>query len=112
MVALHQFTEGVKGYIQQSVIPHLPMDRQFVAGVALGIAVNRADKIAQILKENQVVKILGLIEEDMVDDDALFTAMREQMNRQGSLQIDIPWLGKMTFSAQDVDAMQRAIRGR
>jgi hypothetical protein len=56
--------------------------------------------------------MLGLIEDDMIDDDALFVALREQMNRQGSVQLDVPWLGKMTFSAPDVDAMQRAIHGR
>lgn len=112
MVALQQFIEGLKGYAQSSIIPHLPMDRQFVAGVALGVAANRADKMVQLLKENQLVKMLGLIDNDMVDDDALFAAMREQMNKQGSLQLDVPWLGKMTFSAPDVDSLQRAVHGR
>jgi hypothetical protein len=112
MVTLHQFMDGIKGYAQTQVIPHLPTDRQFVAGVALGVAANRADKVAQKLKDNPLVSMLGLIEDDMIDDDALFVALREQMNRQGSVQLDVPWLGKMTFSAPDVDAMQRAIHGR
>lgn len=111
MVTLQQFTQGVKGYIQRSVIPHLPTDRQFVAGVALGVAANKADKIAQQLKNSQTVKLLGLIEDDMVDDEALFAAMREQMARQGNLQLEVPWFGKMTFAAPDVDALQRAVHG-
>ena len=112
MVALQQFVEGVKGYMQSNIIPHMPMDRQFVAGVALGVAANRTDKMIQRIKDSQLVQMLGLIDGDMVDDDALFTAMREQMSKQGSLQIDIPWVGKMTFSAPDVDALQRSIHGR
>lgn len=112
MVTLYQFTEGLKTYAQTHVIPHLPMDRQFVAGVAVGVAAAKADKIAQRIKESQLVKMLGLIENDMVDDEALFVAVREQMNRQGSLQIDVPWFGKMVFNAPDVDAMQRSIQGR
>jgi hypothetical protein len=112
MVALQQFVEGVKKYVQSGVIPHMPKDRQFLAGVALGVAANKADSMVQRLKEIQVVKMLGLIDGDMLDDDALFAAMRDQMQRQGSLSIDIPWLGNMTFGAQDIDALQRSVQGR
>ena len=112
MVTLQQFTEGAKGYLQSGVIPHLPTDRQFVSGVALGVLSHKADKVMQQLRDNQLVKMLGLIEGDMIDDDALFSAMREQMSRQGSLQLDVPWIGKLTFTAPDVDALQRSIRGR
>lgn len=112
MVALQQAIEGVKGYMQSNIIPHLPMDRQFVAGVALGVAANKADKMVQQLKENQLVKLLGVIDGDMLDDDALFMAMREQMQKQGSLMFDIPWVGKLTFSAPDIDALQRYVQGR
>lgn len=112
MIALQQFVQGVKEYMQSNIIPHLPMERQFVAGVALGVAANKADKMVQLIKENQLVKLLGLIDEDMLDDDALFMAMREQMNKQGHLQLDIPWIGKMTFNTPDVDALQRIMQGR
>lgn len=113
MVTLQQFTQGVKSYAQSGIIPHLPGDRQFAAGVAIGLVTNKADAMLQRLKESQMVQLLGLIDENgMVDDDALFTAMREQMQRQGTLQFDIPWIGRMTFNAQDVDALQRAIQGR
>lgn len=112
MVALQQFVEGVKGYMQSNIIPHLPMDRQFVAGVALGVAANKSDKMVQQLKENQLVKLMGVIDGDMLDDDALFSAMREQMQKQGSLLIDIPWIGKLTFNTPDVDALQRSVQGR
>lgn len=112
MVTTQQFINGVKGYIHSAVIPHMPTDRQFVAGVALGVAANKSDKIVQQLRNNQLVKTLGLIDGDMVDDDALIIALREQMSRTGSLQVDVPWLGKMTFSMPDVDALQRAVQGR
>lgn len=112
MVTLQQFAQGVKSFMQCDVINHLPPDRQFVAGVALGVASAKTDKIIQTLKENQLVQMLGLIEDDMIDDDALIQAMREQMNKQGSMQLEIPWIGKMIFNGPDVDALHRAIHGR
>lgn len=112
MVTLRQFTDGVRGYMQHSVLPHLPANKQFVSGVALGVVANKADKIMQQIKDSQPVKMLGLVEGDMIDDDALIMALREQMNMQGNLQIEIPWIGQMTFTAPDVDALQRAIQGR
>lgn len=112
MITTQQFINGLKGYMQNSVIPHMPTDRQFVAGVALGVAANKADRIVQQLKSNQLVKMLGLIDGDMIDDDALIIAIREQMSRTGSLQVNIPWFGQMTFSAPDVDALQRSMQGR
>ena len=112
MVTLQQFADGAKGYLQSGVIPHLPEGKQFVSGVTLGVISYRIDRTMQVLKDNALVKALGLIENDMIDDDALFAAMREQMNRQGSLRIDIPWIGNLTFTAPDIDALQRSIRGR
>lgn len=112
MVALQQFVDGIRSYIQSDVIPHFPRDKQFLAGVALGVAANKADRIAQQLRNMTLVKTLGIIDGDMVDDEALFDAVREQMNRQGSVQIEIPWIGKITFATPDIDALQRAIHGR
>ena len=112
MVTLQQFADGLRGYMQNGVLPHLPAEKQFIAGVALGVATSRTDRIAQALKENQIVKMLGLVDGDLLDDEALIVAMREQMNRQGSCAWDVPLLGRLTFTAQDVDALQRAIHGR
>lgn len=112
MVTLQQFADGVRGYMQTGIIPHLPTDRQFLAGVAIGVVANKADKLMQHLKGNQLVQVLGLIDGDMIDDDALFVAMREQMNRQGSLQMNVPWFGTLAFNAHDVDELQRSIRSR
>lgn len=113
MVTMQQFVDGAKNFVQTSIIPHLPNDRQFAAGVAIGLVTNKADTMLRRLKDSQMVQMLGLVDENgMVDDDALFAAMRDQMQRQGGLQFDIPWIGRMTFNALDVDALQRSIRGR
>ena len=112
MVTLRQFTDGARGYMQHSVLPHLPANKQFVSGVALGVIANKADIMMQQIKDNQLIKMLGLIDGDMIDDDALIVALREQMERQGTLQLEIPWIGQLTFTAPDVDALQRAIHGR
>lgn len=111
MVALQQFADGVKRYINNNIIPHLPSNKQFAAGVALGVVASRTDKMIQNLKGNQMVQLLGLIDGDMIDDDALLVAVREQMAKQGGLQLEVPWIGTLTFNAPDVDALQRAIRG-
>lgn len=112
MVPMQQFIEGAKRYIASDVIPHMPTDRQFITGVALGVASSKMDRIATYLKENPLVQVLGLVDGDMVDDDALITAMREQMQKQGAVHMDVPWIGKLSFAAQDVDALHRAIHGR
>ena len=45
----------------------------------------------------------------MVDVDQLLHDIRREIERQGSIQFEIPMIGKLTFKVEDVDILYNKI---
>lgn len=110
MVTSKQIVEGVVVYANKEIMPKLEPTKQFIAGMALGVAGSKADGMLKLLGQQPMVAALGLIQQNgEVDLDTLYAAASEQMDRQGSLPIDIPIIGKLTFGRGDLDELYRTI---
>lgn len=110
MVTLQGFTQAVMDYAQSEVLPHLPKEKQFMAGMALGIAAQRSVGALKKLQGTIVNQMLEIITDEGIDDDVLLGEMRTQMQKSGQLTLDIPLVGGITFGPRDVDALQRAMQ--
>lgn len=110
MVTSKQIVQGVVEYAEKDIMPKLEPTQQFIAGMALGVAGGKADGILRALAQQPMIAALGVIQQNgEVDLDTLYAAASAQMDRQGSLPIEIPIIGKMTFDRGDLDALYRAI---
>ena len=86
-----------------------------IIGTALG-ALNGlggmlGGRVVNALKDNAIVKTLGVITEDgAVDVDTLKEAAMEQVKKQGFAEIGgIPIIKKITFRAEDVEKLYHYI---
>jgi hypothetical protein len=62
------------------------------------------------LAQQPMIAALGIVQPNgEVDLDTLYAAASAQMDKQGSLPIDIPVIGRMTFDRGDLDNVYRAI---
>lgn len=110
MITSKQLVEGVVEYANADVLPMLEPAKQFVAGMALGVVGSKADGLIKALAQQPMIAALGVIQlNGEIDIDALYAAASTQMDKQGSLPIDVPIIGKMTFNRGDLDALYRAI---
>lgn len=110
MVTSKQIVSGVLEYADKRVLPKLESSRQFLAGTVLGIAASRADPIVRELGKMPMVAMLGVVAENGdVDLDALYSAASAQIERQKTLPIDIPVIGRLTFDKTDIDELYQII---
>lgn len=111
MEHISKVMRGITAYIDEEIVGKLAGSwKAWVIGSAAGIATARMEGIVRHLANNQLVKASGLIEGENIDVDAIYRELYKQAQR-GSMTLDIPLVGPITFSAADVDALYRHIKG-
>lgn len=110
MVTSKQIVEGVAAYADKNIMPKLEPTQQFLAGLALGVAGGKAEGMLKALSQQPMIAALDVFQPNgEVDIDTLYAAASAQMDRQGTLPIDIPVIGRMTFDRSDLDELYRSI---
>lgn len=113
MVNANQIKAGLGDYINQHMMPKLDSKRQFLLGMAYGLCAGRMDAIIGAAKQSTAARALGIVcENGDIDLDALYTAASAQMQQQGKLSFDIPFMGTFAFNADDLRDLYNAINGR
>lgn len=111
MADIAHVRDGFVGFANERILPHLPQNKQFLAGMMIGLASSRADSLYNSLADNQAVKMLGLIGQDgSIDIQSLYGAAKDQIRKTGSVPLDVPMLGTLTFSEADIDALYQHIQ--
>lgn len=112
MVSKEQFVKGVIRYADNEIIPHLPTMGKWGVGTIIVLAKNQSEQILDQLIVNPLVLSLGVTNNDgMIDVNLLASAMRQSAEKYGKMQIDVPMIGTLTFSASDVDKIKNYING-
>lgn len=105
-----QIMQGLMSYADNEVIPKLPTSSKWIMGTAIALGQNKVHDIMSALMENSIVKMLGIVDNDgMIDADALISAMQQASDKYGSVTMDIPLVGKLTFSSGDVKNIKKYI---
>jgi hypothetical protein len=102
--------ESAAKWIGEKVYPKMNDVQELVARMFVGRVLESEEKIKETLSSNGMLRTFGLIDNDgMVDVDLLFADIRREMERKGKLVINIPWIGKLTFTPEDVDELHNYI---
>lgn len=105
-----QVVNGIINYADNEIMAKLPTSGKWIVGTAIGLASNKATHMIDSLKDNMVVKALDVIDDDgMIDVDALISAMRSSADRYGKLTVEVPMIGRLSFTASDVDSLRSYI---
>lgn len=104
--------DGINKYIDREIYGNLNDLQEFVARVVVGRVNTNSDGIKHNLMSSGFARTLCIIDSDgMVDIDQLLQDVRREIERQGSVQITIPMIGKFTFHPDDVDVLHNYITG-
>lgn len=110
MVTSKQVVAGVLEYANRHIMPMLDSSKQFLAGMALGIAGGKAEALMASLSQQPMIAALGIVQPNGdVDLETLYAAAGAQLDKQKTLPIDIPIIGRLTFDRSDLDELYRAI---
>ena len=102
--------DGINRYIDREIYSNLSDVQELVARVVMGRINQNSEAIKQSLMSNGFVKTLCIIDSDgMVDVERLLQDVRREMERQGSVQVEVPMIGKLTFKPEDADVLREEI---
>ena len=81
-------------------------------GVAMagGIIAARADRVLDLLAQIPAVRVMGIADGEMVDEELLFATLAAAAQKS-SATVELPALGPVTFTSKDVDALRRYTMG-
>lgn len=111
MTTLVSVIEGVKEFANEELIMKMSGLGKWVVGAGVSMAMDNAVNTFNELKENPLIKALGIIhEDDTIDIDSLYAKMKEQAEKYGAVSLSIPMIGAVTIRAEDLDHLYMDIK--
>ena len=103
MITYNKFITGLTEYIDVEIVGKLVGYPKWIFGTLVGVALSRAINIFNTLKENEMIKMLGIIDkENNIDIEVLYTELKKQAHKE-AITFDVPMLGSLTLTETDVD---------
>lgn len=102
---------GASNWIGEKLYPKMNDLQEMVARVFIGRVLESEEQIKNALLGNGIIRTFGIIDDDgMVDVDALLSDIKREIERKGKLVVNIPLIGKLTFSPEDADELHNYIK--
>lgn len=96
--------EGILNYIHEEVVSKADGPMKFIMYTGIALAVPKLDLMYEQYKNHPLITALELIKDDEIDIEALYTAMKEAMNKVDKVE----YMG-IIFNEQDVDMVYNHI---
>lgn len=101
---------GITKYIDTEIVDKIEGWQKWVIGSGIGIALSNSTNLFNQLKDNEIVKMLGIInEENKIDIEKIYKEFKNQA-KKGSVSFEVPLVGTLTLNEQDVDKIYDFIR--
>jgi hypothetical protein len=109
MVTLNQVQNGIVKYLDSEIVPNINGWQKWVFGALASTAMLKTTNIFNALKENPLIKMLEIIDEnDNIDIDTLYREFLKQAQK-GAVTFAVPMIGAMTLNHTDVEKLYRYI---
>lgn len=101
---------GITTYIDKEIIDKINGWQKWVVGSGIGIAMSNSTNVFNELKNNQFIKMLGIInKDDKIDVDKIYKEFKKQA-KKSAITFDVPLIGTITLTEQDVDKLYEYIK--
>lgn len=110
MVKPEQVADGIIAYADAEMLPAMDGWQLIAATAALVLARQRIDLFTPKILNNKYVSALGIVDKNgLVDIDTSIAAIKESINKNGKLTVDVPMIGEMKFDISDFDKLKEYI---
>lgn len=111
MIHFSKVLNGAQKYIDNEIAAQFKGSlKAWGISAAAGIVQARAGQMFQALTQIPALKVMGLIDGEMVDEELIYAQLLDAA-RKGSATVNIPLLGPVTFGEHDVETLHRYIIG-
>lgn len=109
-IKFEHVVDGINRYINKEIYCNLNSTQEFLARLVVGRISQNANIIKKDLMHNGFFKTLGVVDsEGLVDIEDIMQIVKQEIERQESLQVDVPLIGVFTFKPDDVDKLYEEI---
>lgn len=110
MYSFNQVTKGISKYIDEEILSKIGSWQKWVIGTGLGLMLSNTSNTFNTLKNNELIKMLGVIDEtDNIDVFKIYGELKKQAHK-GPITFNVPTLGMLTLNETDVDKMYEYIK--
>lgn len=112
MTELATIQKGIAAYLDNELMPNLPANgfEKVLAGTAISLAIRKSGAIVEGYKDNKIVKMLGIMDENgNVDVGILAEELKKNIPIDG-FKVELPMIGGLTFHKDDVDKLHDYIK--
>ena len=101
---------GITKYLNNEIFSNMNDWQEMIERVAVARMIGNSDRLKEFLSSNTFIKTFAIVDDKGdVDVEGLLHDIREHIKEKGKLSVSLPIFGNFTFTADDVDLLQRTI---
>ncbi len=109
MVTYNQVANGVSRFVDEEILSKLQGMSKIALGAGTGVMLRRGENLFDALKEQPVIRMLQIIDEDdNIDIDVIYEELKKQMDNN-AITFNVPMIGKITLTKDDVEKLYSLI---
>lgn len=109
MVTYEQVINGLTKFIDNEIISQLSGNQKILLGIGAGVALRKGENIYNGLKNNSMIKMLGIINEDKIDIETLYEEAKKQATKE-VIRVEIPMIGTLKLNEDDIEKLYGYIK--
>ena len=110
MYEYNKVISGIAKYVDTEIVDKMAGWQKWVVGGGVGIALSNATNVFNQLKNNEFVKMLGVIDKnDKIDVEKIYKEIKKQA-KKSSITFNAPLIGAITLNENDVDRIYELIK--
>jgi hypothetical protein len=110
MVHMSKVMRGLANFIDAEIVSKMKGSvKGWIVGGVSGLAISRAERIIETVRDNQIIKAFGIIDGEEIDIESIYAEIRKQAEK-GNATLEIPFIGSITLGLTDVDRLYRMIK--
>lgn len=100
---------AIATFVDNEILTNVNGWQKWVLGSGLGIALSDSEELFNTLKNNEIVKMLKIVEDDKINVDKIYKELKKQA-KKSPVSFSIPMIGTLTLKEEDVDRMYEIIQ--
>lgn len=110
MYSYSQVVNGLSKYIDNEIVNKITGLQRWIIGTGVGVALSKGVNVFNNLKENEIIKMLDIIDkDDNIDIDTIYANLKKEAQK-GAVTFNAPVIGALTLNETDVDKLYEYIK--
>ena len=100
---------AIATFVDNEILTNVNGWQKWVLGSGLGIALSDSEELFNTLKNNEIVKMLKIVDDDKINVDKIYKELKKQA-KKSPVSFSIPMIGTLTLKEEDVDRLYEIIQ--